>query len=438
MTKNRRTPNQVTTSTGTLERLTELEAIRERVLAGDYAGALELAQAVQNPPPVVDYWRGICLTGLGSERAVEAKHVLKLALARGYAGAVGMLAAAERLAGENREYLKQINPADYSGFDAYDRAALLREIGISYEDDDLATATKHLEAAWKTAQSGPHAKLQLAFVGHVYGTMLRKCGFDARALPILTEALKFTSRTRRVDLLYLRCLINLELHNLEAVELDLAEMKMFIPSNPELPPVVVYTEARLARARGGDNLPLALSLFEQAAELGRIAETDTEFFGVFGACSVQLERGIPATVLKQKQAYDADIVEVGAENYHLQMLDLAETPRLRAFTALREALILASKFDPRAVDIALKAVDAFRELHHRREEGWALLTLAETHLFLNQGQANAEAVAALERASEIGLELGVVMFARELRLLPRVRSFLGDLEADSTLRELLV
>ena len=193
MTKNRRTPNQVTTSTGTLERLTELEAIRERVLAGDYAGALELAQAVQNPPPVVDYWRGICLTGLGSERAVEAKHVLKLALARGYAGAVGMLAAAERLAGENREYLKQINPADYSGFDAYDRAALLREIGISYEDDDLATATKHLEAAWKTAQSGPHAKLQLAFVGHVYGTMLRKCGFDARALPILTEALKFTS-----------------------------------------------------------------------------------------------------------------------------------------------------------------------------------------------------------------------------------------------------
>ena len=120
------------------------------------------------------------------------------------------------------------------------------------------------------------------------------------------------------------------------------------------------------------------------------------------------------------------------------MQDFADTPRLRAFAALREALILASKFDPRAVYIALKAVDAFRELHHRREEGWALLTLAETHLFLNQGQVNAEAVVALERASGIGLELGAVVFARELRLLPRVRAYIADHEADSTLRELLV
>ena len=50
----------------------------------------------------------------------------------------------------------------------------------------------------------------------------------------------------------------------------------------------------------------------------------------------------------------------------------------------------------------------------------------------------AEAVAALEPASEIALELGAVVFARELRLLPRVRAYIADHEADSTLRELLI
>jgi hypothetical protein len=169
-----------------------------------------------------------------------------------------------------------------------------------------------------------------------------------------------------------------------------------------------------------------------------MAETEIEFFGVFGACSVQLERGIFTTVLKQKQIYDAEIVEPGAAIFLTEMQDLADTPRLQAFTKLREALILSEQFETHAPRVALEAVNAFRALHHRREEGWALLTLAETHLFLNQGQPNTEAISALERASTIGLELGVIVFARELRLLPRVRAYISDLGTDSTLCELLI
>ena len=88
--------------------------------------------------------------------------------------------------------------------------------------------------------------------------------------------------------------------------------------------------------------------------------------------------------------------------------------------------------------VATRALEAFRALHHRREEGWALLTLAETHLFLNQGEPNPEVLEAMNQALEIAQELGAVVFVQELRLLPRVRAFLGGLEADSTLRELLV
>ena len=422
-----------------LDRLNALEAVRESVFAGNYEEALELTKTTKNPPAVIDYWRGICLTGLGVEHASEAKVWLKLALGRGYAGAIGTLAVAERLLGESREYLKELQPEDYANLDAFDRAALLREIGYAFEgDEELSIATAYFEQAWNTAKLGLHAKIQLPFIGQMLGFSWHKRGYDARALPILTEALKFTSRTRRVDLLYRRCLVNLELNNLEAVELDLAEMKMFIPSNPELPPVVVYTEAKLARARGGDNLPLALSLFQNATELGHQVGTEVEFFGVFGAVSVQLERGIVLTVLKNMQAYDTDIVEIGAAPLLLSLQDLADSPRLEAFTWLREALVLAWTFEAHAPMVATRALEAFRALHHRREEGWALLTLAETHLFLNQGQANAEAVAALERASEIGLELGAVVFARELRLLPRVRAYLADHEVGSTLRELLI
>jgi hypothetical protein len=420
-----------------LSRLTALEAIRARVFAGDYETALNLANAVSQPSCVIYYWKGICLTGLGADRALEAKEALKIALARGCAGAIGALAVAERLLGEPRAYLRELHPEEYSSFDAFDRAAILREIGISYEHDDLSTAIAYLEAAWHTAKSGPFGHVQLALIGQVLSLNLKRRGYDQKAELVSSEALSFSSRTRRVPLLYIRCLSNLELGLLPLVESDIAEIKMFIPDDQELPALVRYAEAQLARARGGENLLLALGLFDQAAELGRLAETETEFFALFGACSVQLERGIISTVLKARQVYDAEIIEVGAEVYHSQMLDLAGTQRLQAFADLREALILAWRFEARALRVAQNAVNAFGFLQHRREEGWALLTLAETHLFLNQGQANAEVLEALERASEIGLELGMAVFARELRLLPRVRAYLADLEADSRLRELL-
>jgi hypothetical protein len=420
-----------------LSRLTALDAIRDRVFAGDYEAALKLADAVSQPSGVIDYWRGICLTGLGANRALEAKAALKLALTRGYAGAIGALAVAERLLGEPRAYLKQIHPEDYSSFDAFDQAAILREIGIAYEEDDLPIATAYLEAAWKTAKTGPFGHLQLAFIAQVLSLILKRHGYDQRAERIITEALGVASRTRRVPLLYIRCLANLELGTLEAVESDIAEMKMFIPTNPELPPLVKYAEAQLARARGGEHLPLALALFQQASELGRVAGTETEFFGVFGACSVQLERGIVTTVLKHRQVYDAEIVEVGAEVFLTQIKDLADTPRLLAFSKLREALILSEQFEAHAPQVALEAVNAFRSLQHRREEGWALLTLAETLLFLHQGEPVPEALKALEQAFEVGLELGVVVFARELHLLPQVRAHLADLQAGSDLRQLL-
>jgi hypothetical protein len=420
-----------------LVRLTTLEAIRERAFAGDFEAALKLADASSQTSVVIDYWRGMCLTGLGVNRALEARTILRLVLVRGYAGAIGALAVAERLLGEPRDYLLELKPDDYAAFDAFDRAAILREIGIAHEDADLLTAIAYLENAWNTAKSGPFKHLQMAFIGQVLSIRLKQHGHDRRAEHISSEALEYASKTRRVPLLYRRCLANLELGQLEAVESDLAEMKMFVPNDPELPPVVKYVEAQLTRARGGENLPLALSLFQQASELGRTARPETEFFGVFGACSVQLERGIVSTVLKQKQVYDAEIVEPGANIFLTEMQDLAGTPRLQAFTQLREALILSEQFEAHAPRVALEAVNAFRVLHHRREEGWALLTLAETHLFLNQGQPNAEAVAALEQASIIGFELGMIVFARELRLLPRVRAYIADFEADSTLRELL-
>jgi hypothetical protein len=418
-----------------LSRLTALEAIRARVFAGDYETALNLANAVSQPSCVIYYWKGICLTGLGADRALEAKEALRIALARGCAGAIGALAVAERLLGEPREYLRDLHPEDYSNFDAFDRAAILREIGISYEHDDLSTATAYLEAAWETAKSGPLGQLQLAFIGQVLGVTLKRHGYDREAEIVLSEALQHSSHTRRVPILYVRSQVNLELGALETVESDVAEMKMFVPTNPELPPLVKFAEAQLARARGSENLPLALSLFQQASELGRMAETEIEFFGVFGACSVQLERGIVMTVLKQKQIYDAEIVEPGAAIFLTEMQALADTLRLQAFTKLREALILSEQFEAHAPRVALEAVSAFRALHHRREEGWALLTLAETHLFLNQGQPNTEAISALEQASTIGLELGGIVFARELRLLPRVRAFIADLEVGSSLRE---
>ena len=439
MTKNRQGSTHRGQSVPILDRLNALKAVRERVFAGSYEEALELTKTTKNPPAVIDYWRGICLTGLGVEHANEAKIWLKLALGRGYAGAIGTLAVAERLLGESREYLKELQPEDYANLDAFDRAALLREIGHAFEgDEELSIATAYFEQAWNTAKLGLHAKIQLPFIGQMLGFSWHKRGYDARALPILTEALKFTSRTRRVDLLYRRCLVNLELHNLEAVELDLAEMKMFIPSNPELPPVVVYTQARLARARGGDALPLALALFQNAGELGHQAGTEVAFFSEFGAVSVQLERGLVSTVLKNKLVYDTEIVEIGAEALMIGLQDLTNTPRLQAFTWLREALVLAWTFEAHAPSVAVQALEAFRALHHRREEGWALLTLAETHLFLNQGEPNPEVLEAMNQALEIAQELGAVVFVQELRLLPRVRAFLVDLEADSSLRELLV
>jgi tetratricopeptide (TPR) repeat protein len=420
-----------------LSRLTALETIRERVFAGDYDAALTLANAVSQPSGVIDYWRGICLTGLGADRALEAKAVLKTALGRGYSGALGAFAVAERLLGESRAYLRDLHPEEYSGFDAFDRAALLREIGIATEEaGDLSTATAYLETAWNTAKAGPHAAVQLSFIGQVLGTMLKRHGYDQRAQTVLSEALKHTSRTRHVPILYLRSQVNLELGQLEAVESDLAEMTMFIPTSPELPPLVKFAEAQLARARG-ENLPLALALYEQAGELGRLAETETEFFGLFGACSVQLERNVITTVLKQRQIYDSEIVEVGAEVYHSQLIDLAGTQRLQAFADLREALILLLRFDDRAVRVAMNAVNAFRALQHRREEGWALLTLAEVHLFREQGEINPDALEALEQALEIASELGAVVFARELRLLPRVRMYLSS-EVGKNIRGLLI
>jgi hypothetical protein len=181
-----------TDSKPALERLSALEQIRERVFAGDYDGALTLAEAVSQPSAVMDYWRGICLTGLGSERAQDAKTTLQRALGRGYAGAIGALAVADRLLGEPRAYLVGVQPEDYAGLDEFDRAAILREIGIVLEESsDLHGSITYLENAWNTAHTGPHGKLQVAFIGKVYGEILRRSGLDTKAKSILNSPVTF-------------------------------------------------------------------------------------------------------------------------------------------------------------------------------------------------------------------------------------------------------
>jgi tetratricopeptide (TPR) repeat protein/DNA-binding SARP family transcriptional activator len=382
-----------------------LNAILERVLAGEYSAGLERYAMLRAPSADDDRFAGACLYNL--QKLQEAKNLLLRARARGCAAAGIELATVWRQLGHlelSREVLEQV---ELSGLSGFDRALALRELGVhAYAAGDLAGASELLERAWMAAFEAPEGSSILPAIGQASGLVYASRGLDRQAAESFQTALEGANEARLVHLRANRALCLCYLGRFEAAENDLELAVQGVELVPLAAPYLRYVAGVLHWSRG--ELVLAERLFAEASDLAsQGSEPETECYAQLGRCAVATAMG-----------------RLAEARGHLARARQAPLNRkAHAVTQLREGALLARCGDDGAAAILQRALDAFVELGLVREQAWTWIHLAEAEL---RSGRTARAEEALTQATVSRFALGDgAPLAIELRLAPAALDLLA-------------
>jgi tetratricopeptide (TPR) repeat protein len=389
-----------------------LEEVRTLAFRGAYGAALEALESQNKLTPALEAWRGLLLIFTGD--LSSARRALTNALARGYRGALAGLSVVQRLSGETRDALLELNETALEGLDDFDRANLEREAGLLYEErEDLPRARAWLERAWHTALIGPYGQYQLASIAQPLGRVLGRMGCNSEGIATLDEGLRHVRHDRRVSLLFERAQCHLNLMNTLDAEEDLEELRVFVADRGDLKLLHRYLEAQLQHARG--------------------EESDaTQSFELVSAFAASMESSIAREVrffslLSLLRLHTDSDAHLGRVPELLQRIrPLATTPYRRAWLELRRARWIAALGEHREAATVLEGVASeFAILGQSVNAGIALLHRAEVLLRLGP-DAFDEADAELLEVQGITREIGdASAFQFELRPLTALRGYLA-------------
>ncbi len=446
-------PSLKTSSIAVKERVkTAPERLQELFAEGKYTHGLRLLGRIARDG-ALEHWRSIFLINTGQFTAAQS--AIEQASKLGYAGHIASLAVLHRLTQTNRDWLLALKKSDFTRLNTFDRALLEREMGTEHlTRDDLASARVWFERSWRTATTNSRDASLLPGIGEMLGHVWALLGHHVQAIDVYTESLKHANADRRVALLLQRALSRVVMQQFKPAESDLLDAKTFIPTlatDPSLKARLLYIDGRLLHARG--DLNAALTLFEEAVELGHQAQHDVEFFALLWGLTTTIELDRFESVFPSvangfgSQLPDfldgADIYQFRAQDF----LQLSEQRYQKAWLELRHALLDVRQPVKRAAEQEAnnarawnrteKAIEGFEAIGARWEIGAIWLLRAEISLAAVYS-SDQHPEKALERALTVARELGgPEQYATELRALPRLMAYLERSESPALYKEFL-
>lgn len=405
--------------------LAALEQVKKLAFAGRYSEAIIFLRQQSRPnggfPAVWDYWNAVVLVGLGEYE--KAEQIALRAIQRGYSGANGIYAVAQRCQNKRMDWLLDF-PLDELELDPFDSVMLIKEVaGYHYKRGDWLVAQTWFERASQTARMFDDAHPLIAAVAQWHAQLLRDIGQDAAAVHTVREGLRYAISGRRQPLLLegAIALVNLgDLHGATEMLTELRVSGLSERSSAEgrLLSLLTMLEGKLAHIDG--QLEDALTLYNNAYHLSVTHGGDSGYYACVYGAFVQLERG-RFTARGAESEWAADVWLMLAEEQAHEVSDPARA-WLRCATALIERTERVT--DPEAPDAI-------------REQTAVCLVNAEIDLTRQASRSPAPMISlrdALTHVSELG---SAASFKMLLRVLPRVRSLLEQLETSDPLRGLL-
>lgn len=367
------------------------ETGRRLMFERQYAAALALLDTEVRLSPALEALRGTLL--IFTDDLAAARIALTNALARGYRGALASLSTVQRLEGQRRDGLLELEERDLEGLDDFDQTNLEREIALMHQQHgDQERALEWFERAWRSALTGPFGAQQLAGIAHPLGISLAQLGFDARAVVVFDEGLRHAQSNRRVPMLYERALCHLNLARFESAGEDLEEARVFVPNNPDLALLVRYAEARLQHGLG--DLASARANFELAL-----------YFSAVHGSTIAHEVALHACLWLSRLDTDAGALEAVVARLE-RAAGFARSAVDRAWLGLRRGRYLSAQGQHvEATALLTEVVDLFAATGSRRETAIARLHRAEALLRAGTDQLE-EADLELIRLAELVRELG--------------------------------
>ncbi len=375
-------------------------AILERVLCGDSAGAWAYFESLESPSAQDDGWAGLCLLNLG--RTAEALAWLVRARARGFEDAGANLVTAYRLLGQINRAEGVLESLDKTKLSSFGLALAERESGaLHFTAGRLRDAADALENAWTLALGDPVGSRVLAWFASSLGLVLAQLGRDARATEMLARALDGVSGDPS-RLLVMQAVCAGYAGRFKEAEESLERATGSAGSVP----ILRYVAGVVARLRGLSED--AASHHLEGVALARAAgDAHTEFFS-----SLQL-----AAIATADDAF-------ALARAHLSRARvLADDRRTHAHLALRHGALLVRLREQGALVALESALEGFESLELEREIGLTQLHLAEA--LLRDGRTG-DARLRLARAVDARFALGnATVFVAELRVLPAVLEHLS-------------
>ncbi|GBF04727.1 transcriptional regulator, SARP family [Deinococcus aerius] len=395
----------------------EYGRVFECVSRGLYEQGLATYAALADPTPADARWAGVCALNL--RQFERAKNFLLLAVGGGEAAANVELSTTLRQLGDLSLADQVLATVDEAGLAPFDRCLLYRErAALAYSGGALKEASELLEIALLSAyQSGPLQQVLLPAINQLFGLVLGSRGFYARAEQNFTLALEGSHAARSIYVRNSRGLCRLRLGKLDEADADLNDALRHSDAAPVARPVILYNLGLLAKARG--DLAAAHALFAQAGDLAReVQELETECYAELALCLIAGVRGDQACA--RRHLARARVLSTG--------------PKAAAEVLLAEGVHRLHAAEDTAVAHLEEAARSFADLGLRREEGIALLYLAEARAAFG---AEDEALPLLDQVVDIKSALGNgLAFSSELRYLTRTLGVLQRAPVDAYARAL--
>jgi DNA-binding SARP family transcriptional activator len=349
------------------------------VVEGQYLEAWRYFQALAAPQPLELRFAGNCLHHLG--RSLEAKDLLIKAVASGAPTANIELATLYRLGGECDKAEQALAHLSALQLEAFDDTLALRERGaLAYASGHLPQARTFLEQAWRIVNASEFGERLRPGIAQALALIANEMGLEAEAVHYCDIALSSALIPRRALVLATKALALTNIGLFTAAQTSLDELRPLQCTEPLCIPFVAYVQGLLQCAQGLTHD--ALATFKCAAEAAQKAEDrETECFARLQtvACLIALNELSPAR---------SEIAKVSR---------LAQSTKTRAHLALREGSLFAALGTGAALPRLETALEQFKQLGLKREEGLTWLHIAHNHLLQEN---HPEATHALENAMD--------------------------------------
>ncbi|WP_420594245.1 BTAD domain-containing putative transcriptional regulator [Deinococcus sp.] len=382
------------------------QALRDAVLAGDYAQSARLFAALKRPTAQELRWGGMCQLHLGE--LMQARRLLLCAVARGNEAARIELATCLRFEGEFAAARGQLDHLDIPLLEPMDAALALREAAvIEQQCGSVIQAARLLDEAWGQAVGAPLAVQ--SSVAQSIGLIAAHQGLDSRAEAYLRFADEHASPMRRVYIRLARASSAIYLGHLADAHQHLSSAEQHLTHCPLAAALLPYHWGQFFRAQCQPEK--ARRAYERAVSLARSQQqAETEAFAHLGLVAV-------ATAAGNAALERGSLIRAAA---------LIRTVRARAYLDWRAGAALARQNDATGLNRLRRALAAFQASGCDREVVWVLLHLAEASL------SPAAAMLILREAADTHLATGGQQhLAIELSTLPRVQQQLADLDVSA-------